>query len=68
MHGFLCVVNNTQQFLGTITEEQITAAIDQLENAQQRDLIRQCLKKDPKVREFNEGPPQDDSAFETRLG
>ena len=44
------IVMHTQHLLGTITEEQITAAIDQLENAQQRDLIRQCLKKDPKVK------------------
>lgn len=37
-------------FKGTITEEQITAAIDQLENEQQRDFLRQCLRKDPKER------------------
>lgn len=35
---------------GTITEEQITAAIDQLENEQQKDFIRLCLRRDPKTR------------------
>ena len=37
-------------FPGIISEEQIRAAIDQLENEQQRDFIRKCLNKDPAKR------------------